>query len=169
MSDADRTGDIGRREGLDLNNEAAACLRQGKAKEALPLLQRALELLPDDPNVLLNLGAVEYIDSAGLGEMSSAYITVSRLGGKLRLLNPQAKVHVLIVPKKHAKDIRDISPEELAHVQAAIQQVVRDLGLEENGFRVVTNAGPWAGQSVEHVHFHLLGGQPMGWPPFPKE
>jgi histidine triad (HIT) family protein len=76
---------------------------------------------------------------------------------------PQAPVHVVIIPKKHITEVRDIGghPE----IFAAVEEVARIKGLTKDGFRLVLNKGSKAGQSVDHLHFHLLGGRVMKWPP----
>ena len=84
-------------------------------------------------------------------------------------LEPQAPVHVLVVPKKHLADLMAVKPEDQAlitHIMTAvIPQLVCDLDLKEKGFRVVVNTGTEGGQTVPHLHFHLLGGRSMAWPP----
>lgn len=85
-----------------------------------------------------------------------------------RDINPQAPVHVLIIPKTHVASVADLGPDHaalLAHCFAAIREVARKERLDASGFRVVTNHGAEAGQSVFHLHFHVLGGRPMRWPP----
>lgn len=79
-------------------------------------------------------------------------------------INPQAPVHILIIPKKHYQSIMEegFSLEKLFHV---IKHLARENGLAEKGFRVVCNCGDEGGQTVEHLHFHLLGGRKMEWPP----
>ncbi|MBE3560620.1 MAG: histidine triad nucleotide-binding protein [Ktedonobacteraceae bacterium] len=87
-----------------------------------------------------------------------------------RDINPQAPQHVLLIPRRHITSVADLMPEDgpvLAHLFITANRVARELGLA-NGYRIVTNVGPDAGQSVFHLHFHLLGGRPMGWPPFPR-
>jgi histidine triad (HIT) family protein len=85
-----------------------------------------------------------------------------------RDINPQAPTHILIVPKEHIESARAVRDDD-ARVLAQIFQVAAHLakaeGVERSGWRVVTNVGPDAGQSVHHLHFHLLGGRPMEWPP----
>lgn len=75
-------------------------------------------------------------------------------------INPVAPQHWLVIPKKHVRDVLDLGddPETLGRCFTAIQQAVRELGLGESGFRVITNTGPDAGQVVFHLHFHILGG-----------
>lgn len=82
-------------------------------------------------------------------------------------LDPQAPVHILIIPKEHIRSAEDITPENSAIV-AHIFEVAAKLAKEHdlpNGFRIVTNVGEDGGQSVPHLHFHLLGGRSMKWPP----
>ncbi len=80
-------------------------------------------------------------------------------------MNPGAPVHVLVIPKEHTENILTASPDVLLHVKEILPQLVKQLGLEEKGFRVVVNTGSWGGQSVPHLHFHILGGKELGWPP----
>ena len=83
--------------------------------------------------------------------------------------DPQAPVHVLVIPKEHIASAMEITPENsglIAKVWEAIPKIAADLGLE-NGFRVVNNCGKDGMQTVQHLHFHLLGKRQMGWPPFP--
>ena len=83
-------------------------------------------------------------------------------------LKPQAPVHVLIVPKKHIEKIADIRDDDahlIGHILVVANKIAEERGVAEDGYRVVVNNGAGAGQSVWHVHFHLLGGRPMRWPP----
>jgi histidine triad (HIT) family protein len=84
-------------------------------------------------------------------------------------LNPQAPVHVLIVPKKHIEKLADVENQEdsclAGHILTVANKLALDRGVSEDGYRVVVNNGPGAGQSVWHLHFHLLGGRDLGWPP----
>lgn len=83
-------------------------------------------------------------------------------------INPQAPQHVLFIPRQHIADMAQLSTQDgdlLSKIFTAAASVARDLGLEERGYRFVTNVGPDAGQSVFHLHFHLLGGRKLGWPP----
>jgi histidine triad (HIT) family protein len=84
-----------------------------------------------------------------------------------RDLNPKAPTHVLLVPKEHIDSVADVEDRHgamLADVMQSAAHLARTEGLED-GWRVVTNVGPAAGQTVFHLHFHLLGGRQMGWPP----
>ena len=81
---------------------------------------------------------------------------------------PQAPVHVLVVPKKHISGVNDLSAEDaalLGHVFLVIQKLVRELKIDESGYRVVVNSGRDGQQSVPHLHFHVLGGRLLAWPP----
>ena len=80
-------------------------------------------------------------------------------------LNPGAPVHVLVIPKEHTENILTASPEILVHVKKVLPEIVKKLGIAEKGFRVVVNTGVEGGQTVHHLHFHILGGKELGWPP----
>jgi histidine triad (HIT) family protein len=81
-------------------------------------------------------------------------------------IQPQAKYHVLIIPRHHiASSLNDFESEDdaiLLKILATARNIARELGIDQSGYRVVVNAGPDAGQSVFHIHFHLLGGAPLG-------
>ena len=83
-------------------------------------------------------------------------------------VNPQAPTHLLIIPKKHfgtLMDIEDSDKELMGSVCLLAKSLAKENDLEASGFRLVLNCGSSAGQSVFHIHFHLLGGRPMKWPP----
>jgi histidine triad (HIT) family protein len=83
-------------------------------------------------------------------------------------LNPQAPVHVLVIPRKHLASANEITAEDaalLGRIWTGLPELAGKLGVRDTGYRVVNNCGAPAGQSVFHLHFHLLGGRPMGWPP----
>ncbi|MDR0570705.1 MAG: histidine triad nucleotide-binding protein [Clostridiales Family XIII bacterium] len=82
-------------------------------------------------------------------------------------VSPQAPVHVLVIPKKHIVSLDDVLPEDqavLGHLLGKIGALAKELGLE-NGYRLVSNCGEDAMQSVRHLHFHLLGKRKLAWPP----
>ena len=82
--------------------------------------------------------------------------------------NPQAPVHILIVPKRHLLRLDAAQPDDaglLGRMLLAAPEIARLLGIAENGFRVVINNGRDAGESVPHLHLHLLGGRGLQWPP----
>jgi histidine triad (HIT) family protein len=83
-------------------------------------------------------------------------------------INPQAPTHLLIVPREHIASLAELRPEQTALAGQALQfanRLATEHHLTPAGYRVVVNCGPEAGQSVWHLHFHLLGGRPMRWPP----
>ncbi len=85
-----------------------------------------------------------------------------------RDINPQAPVHILIIPKKHIPSLMNMGAGEgglLEGLYSAIQHLAREEGVHSSGFRLVVNNGPAAGQAVSHLHFHLLGGRTLSWPP----
>ena len=85
-----------------------------------------------------------------------------------RDLNPQAPTHVLIIPRKHIATINDISEEDhqlVGSLYSAARHVARQEGVAEEGYRAVMNCNARAGQTVFHIHLHLLGGRDLGWPP----
>ncbi len=82
-------------------------------------------------------------------------------------LHPVAPIHVLVIPKKHIPNLADIAKEDhpfLAAIPPAISELAKKLGAEK-GFRVVMNCGADAGQTVNHLHYHILAGRAMKWPP----
>jgi len=83
-------------------------------------------------------------------------------------INPQAPVHILIVPKTHVQSIMDMNLDEyqiIGHVFNVASKLAKELHVDEKGFRIVNNIGEDGGQTVPHVHFHLLGGRSLQWPP----
>jgi histidine triad (HIT) family protein len=82
-----------------------------------------------------------------------------------RDINPQAPTHVLVIPKTHYPDVAALDAALLGEVIGAVQQVAAADAVAETGYRVVFNTGAEAGQTVPHVHAHLLGGRSLTWPP----
>lgn len=85
-----------------------------------------------------------------------------------RDINPQAPTHVLVVPKRHISTINDLNADDaelVGKLYLAAQQVAAKDGIAEDGYRTVMNCNAGAGQSVFHIHLHVLGGRPMRWPP----
>jgi len=83
-------------------------------------------------------------------------------------INPQAPVHLLIIPKAHRPTVMDIETgdhETLGSIFSAAAVLAKERNIDQSGFRVVVNCGAGAGQSVFHIHYHLLGGRPLHWPP----
>jgi histidine triad (HIT) family protein len=85
-----------------------------------------------------------------------------------RDLNPQAPVHVLVITREHITSVGDLTTAHdhlWGHLLHTAQRIAASEGLEARGYRLLTNVGPEAGQTVAHLHLHLLGGRPMSWPP----
>ncbi|MBU5483525.1 histidine triad nucleotide-binding protein [Clostridium sp. MSJ-11] len=83
-------------------------------------------------------------------------------------INPEAPVHVLIIPKKHIDSLDSLEEEDkdiLSHIFIKAKDLARELGIAEDGYRVVNNCGINGGQTVLHMHFHILGGRNLQWPP----
>lgn len=83
-------------------------------------------------------------------------------------VNPQAPVHTLVIPRKHIPTLLDIKEEDnnlIGHLIKVANKIAFDKGIAERGFRVVTNCNPESGQTVYHIHLHILGGRQMHWPP----
>jgi histidine triad (HIT) family protein len=83
-------------------------------------------------------------------------------------INPQAPHHVLLIPRRHIASMAELTPEDgstLVVLFNVAAKLANKLGLGERGYRFVTNVGPDAGQTVFHLHFHLLGGRKFSWPP----
>ena len=85
-----------------------------------------------------------------------------------RDIAPKAPVHILLIPRRHVGSAADLGDEEgalLGHLFAVANEIAQAEGIGESGFRIVTNVGPDSGYTVPHLHFHLLGGRRMSWPP----
>lgn len=83
-------------------------------------------------------------------------------------MNPVAPVHVLVIPRKHLGSLAETEPEDekmLGHAMITLPKIAKQLGIAETGFRIVANTGKDGGQSVMHLHWHVLGGRFMDWPP----
>jgi histidine triad (HIT) family protein len=101
-------------------------------------------------------------------EVPAAIVYEDDLVLAFRDVKPQAPTHVLIVPKKPIPRIAEATPGDhqvLGHLLLKAAEVARQLGVSESGFRLVFNNGPHAGEAVPHLHCHIIGGRPLGWPP----
>ena len=103
------------------------------------------------------------------GQIPSAKVYEDDLVYAFRDISPQAPTHVLVIPKKHIKSVTEISPSEdkelLSRIFEVIGIVAKQEGIDKDGFRVVSNIGENGQQSVPHLHFHVIGGRSMQWPP----
>jgi histidine triad (HIT) family protein len=96
------------------------------------------------------------------GEFGTEFVAESEAAVAFRDIHPQAPTHVLIVPRRHVASLDDLGPDDgvlLAELLALATRVARQEGIVESGYRVLTNTGPDAGQTVFHLHFHVLGGR----------
>jgi histidine triad (HIT) family protein len=83
-------------------------------------------------------------------------------------INPQAPVHLLVIPRKHISGLDQVTEEDepvVGHLHRVAAQLAVERNIQTSGYRTVLNVGPNAGQSVFHLHLHLIGGRPMRWPP----
>jgi histidine triad (HIT) family protein len=111
------------------------------------------------------------------GEVPAQVVSQTDRVLAFRDINPQAPTHVLVIPKEHHPNLAALAaadPRLLGEVVSVAAAVAAEEGLaggdgDDPGYRVVANTGPDAGQTVHHVHLHLLGGRAMGWPPFPRD
>lgn len=78
-------------------------------------------------------------------------------------INPQAPIHVLIIPKKEIKDFNQLDSQSMNELLDFTHQVIEHLGLKDKGYRLITNVGEYGGQEVPHLHFHLLSGAKLKW------
>lgn len=102
------------------------------------------------------------------GTAPATVVAASEAVVAFRDIRPRAPTHVLLVPREHIPSAAELGPEHggmLAELFQLAARVARDEGVDRSGWRLVTNVGPAAGQSVYHLHFHLLGGRSLGWPP----
>ena len=102
------------------------------------------------------------------GEIPSDEVTSSARTYAFRDINPGAPTHVLVVPRRHIESAATLTPDDadvVAEVLATAQQVARQEGIADSGYRLVFNVGDDALNSVPHLHLHVLGGKRLGWPP----
>ena len=100
------------------------------------------------------------------GNIPSAKVYEDELVYAFRDIAPQAPVHVLIIPKKHIESAQALTPEDdalLCHMFACARQIAESEGVSKSGYRLITNVGDDAGQSIHHLHLHLIGGKTLKW------
>ena len=100
-------------------------------------------------------------------EINSNFVYEDESVVAFRDLNPQAPQHILIVPKKHVANITELDDKDLAaHIfTEVVPKIAAEVGVDKSGFRIVINTGEEGGQTVNHLHVHLIGGRKMTWPP----
>ena len=99
------------------------------------------------------------------GEIPANIVYSDAAALAFRDINPQAPTHILVIPRAHLASLNDAEGHDLGLLLQAAARVARQEGLAEDGYRVVINTGADAGQTVFHLHLHLLGGRPLAWPP----
>ena len=103
------------------------------------------------------------------GDIPADVVYEDEVSLAFRDINPQAPVHVLVIPKEHIPALAEADPVKhealLGHLLLVAKRVADLEGISESGFRIVINNGKDAGQAVDHLHVHVLGGREMGWPP----
>ena len=102
------------------------------------------------------------------GEISTDFVHQDDRSVVIRDVNPQAPTHLLVIPKEHLESLDEASQNDeglLGHLLRVGARVANEAGLADSGYRTVVNTGAGAGQSVFHLHVHVLGGRPMNWPP----
>lgn len=102
------------------------------------------------------------------GDVPSERVVETETTYAFRDINPAAPVHVLVVPKEHVDSLHALVPEHAGLVMdclQTVQRVAEQEGVAETGYRVVANVGRHGGMTIHHLHFHVLGGRPLRWPP----
>ena len=102
------------------------------------------------------------------GEIPAKKVSESESTFAFEDINPQAPTHILVIPKKHIASLAELDPSDSALMGILITEaaaIAREQMLDAEGYRVVLNCGPSAGQSVYHIHAHILGGRTLNWPP----
>lgn len=102
------------------------------------------------------------------GEIPSAKVYEDEKVLAFRDIEPQAPVHILIIPKEHIKCANEINEENssiVGHIFCVAAKIAQQEGIAEDGYRIVNNCGEGGGQTVGHLHFHMLGGRALAWPP----
>jgi histidine triad (HIT) family protein len=102
------------------------------------------------------------------GEAQSQIVYQDDLVLAFKDIRPQAPVHVLVCPKKHIPTLNDVQPEDnvlLAHLFEIARRLAEQFGVHQSGYRTVFNVNAGAGQTIYHLHLHVIGGRPLSWPP----
>lgn len=101
-------------------------------------------------------------------EIKSEIVYEDDLAIAFKDLDPKAPTHLLVIPKKHIKsanDINDDNKDIIAHIFTIIPSLAKEYGFDDKGYRIVNNCGEYGGQTVDHIHFHVLAGRQLQWPP----
>lgn len=101
-------------------------------------------------------------------ELPATIVFEDELCLAFRDIHPQAPTHILLVPKKEIPSMAEVRPEDqeiLGHLMVKAAEIAARQGLDEDGYRIVVNTRAFGGQTVNHLHLHVLGGRPLSWPP----
>ena len=104
----------------------------------------------------------------GKGQISSDIIYEDDKVVAFNDVNPQAPIHFLVIPKEHIESVNNIDNNNsnlVSHIYIIIARLAKELGIEEDGYRIINNCGEFGGQTVPHIHFHVLAGRKFEWPP----
>ncbi|MCT8976249.1 histidine triad nucleotide-binding protein [Clostridium sp. CX1] len=102
------------------------------------------------------------------GDIPSDKVYEDEMVLSFRDISPAAPQHVLIIPKKHISNLNELTEEDskiIAHIYIVAKELAKKLGIDKSGYRIVSNCGEDGGQTVHHIHFHILGGRTLQWPP----
>jgi histidine triad (HIT) family protein len=102
------------------------------------------------------------------GDVPSTRVHDDDLVIAFRDIAPRAPTHILVIPRRHIASAADLTEADgplLGRLFAVAAAIARDAGIADGGYRIVTNVGQWGGQTVDHLHLHLMGGRPFAWPP----
>jgi histidine triad (HIT) family protein len=102
------------------------------------------------------------------GEIPSTRVVEDEQVIAIRDIAPRAPTHILVLPRDHipsAADLTDADSALVGHIFAVAADVARSEGIADRGYRITTNVGAWGGQTVDHLHFHVMGGRAFDWPP----
>ena len=102
------------------------------------------------------------------GEVPSDQVFADDQVVAFRDIAPRAPTHIVIIPRAHIASAAELTDDHAAltgHLLAVAASIARSEDIAEGGYRLVTNIGPWGGQTIDHLHFHLMGGRPFSWPP----
>lgn len=102
------------------------------------------------------------------GDIPSEKVYEDELILAFKDINPEAPIHIVVIPKKHIKSLNELTEKDadiVAHIYIKTKELAQELGINKKGYRIVTNCGEQGGQTVNHLHFHVLGGRNLQWPP----
>lgn len=102
------------------------------------------------------------------GDIPSEKVYEDELILAFKDINPEAPIHIVVIPKKHIESLNELTEKDadiVAHIYIKTKELAQELGINKKGYRIVTNCGEQGGQTVNHLHFHVLGGRNLQWPP----